>query len=304
MTFDPSSQLDASQVGRRGAGGGGGLKIGGGIGGILVVIVASLIFGPEVVGGMLGTGQSFSTYEQEAQGTGGNDELATECRTGQDANEQTDCRVVGTVNSLNDFWEAGVLAAVGTSYRAPNVALTSGSWETGCGTGSSAMGPFYCPADETAYFDVSFFDELSGRFGANTGPLAQEYVVAHEFGHHIQNLRGEMTQDGYSDTGPQGSAARMELQADCYAGLWAAHASTTDDESGQPFLKALTEQDISDALSAAEAVGDDTITERADGQVNPETWTHGSGEQRQKWFNKGLDEGMIGACNTWDVERV
>lgn len=303
MSFQGGSQLDTSQVSVRR--GGSGMKIGGGIGGILVVVVMSFLFGPEVVGGMLGSGQSYSSAEQQALDPAADENLESTCQTGEDANRSVDCRVVGTVNSLNAYWNSGVLLAEGVNYRAPGAVLAQGSWDTGCGTGSSAMGPFYCPADETAYFDVSFFDQLSGRFGASTGPLAQEYVVAHEFGHHIQTLTGQTAGSGYQDTGPQGDAARQELQADCYAGLWAANAATTPDpETGQPFLEPLTRQDVADALSAAAAVGDDTIQRSSGAEVSPETWTHGSSEQRQEWFTTGYEEATYSACDTWSAETV
>ena len=164
------------------------------------------------------------------------------------------------------------------------------------------MGPFYCPADSTAYFDPGFFQELVDRFGSSGGPLAQEYVVAHEFGHHIQNVLGNLDRAQQDPQGPESGAVRVELQADCYAGLWVRYATTQEDpKTGLPFLDPLTEQDLQDALSAASAVGDDRIQQAATGRVSPEAWTHGSSAQRQKWFYQGYKTGDINQCDTFGV---
>ncbi|GAA4285489.1 neutral zinc metallopeptidase [Brevibacterium daeguense] len=302
MTFNPGSNLDASQVTKR-AGGGGtggpGLKIGGGLGGLAVMVLLALFFGPEVLSGQ----PSFSEYGQVDQRTEGQD-LASKCRTGEDANADVECRVVGTVNSLNQYWEQGA-GELGVGYRRPDAVLTSGQWQTACGLGNSNMGPFYCPADETAYFDVAFFEQLRRQFGAEQGPLPEEYVVAHEWGHHIQTLTGHITRTRDGQTGPQSNAVRLELQADCYAGVWAANAAVVPDPTtGQPYLQPLTTEDISDALSAAEAIGDDTIMETAGTRVIPENFTHGSSEQRMTWFLRGYRDGRPTACDTFSVARV
>ncbi|WGW13718.1 neutral zinc metallopeptidase [Saxibacter everestensis] len=307
MSFDPNSRLDTSQVSdRRGGGGfrggggsrrGGGLKLGGGLGGLVVVILVAVFFGPEAL-------TSIGLTDDSSSGRSTSSGDLSECRTGQDANEQADCRVVGTVNSLNAFWQ-GYLPDYGISYRAPEAALENGQWDTGCGVGNSEMGPFYCPSDETAYFDTDFFQVLKSDYGSSGGPLAEEYVVAHEWGHHIQNLTGTLGKAQQDPQGEQSGAVRVELQADCYAGLWAAHAATTNDpETGKPYLEELTEQDVSDALSAAAAVGDDRIQQKAQGRVTPESWTHGSAEQRQKWFIAGYTSGDLAKCDTFAVDRV
>jgi predicted metalloprotease len=204
----------------------------------------------------------------------------------------------GAAASLDVYWSQE-LPQLGSAYQSPQpMVLFTGSTGTGCGNASSATGPFYCPPDQTIYIDTSFFDELRTRFGSSGGPLAEMYVVAHEWGHHIQNLTGilDKTRDG--ETGPASNSVRTELQADCFAGSWAAAASSTTDTSGVAFLKPITQAQITDALSAASAVGDDRIQAATQGQVNPEGWTHGSSEQRQRWFMTGFEQGAS-SCDTF-----
>jgi len=166
------------------------------------------------------------------------------------------------------------------------------------------VGPFYCPGDTTAYFDTGFFTDLREDYGAEGGALAEEYVVAHEYGHHIQNTIGTLKYSRQGGTGPTSGSVRVELQADCFAGLWAAHAARTADSSGQMFLEPFTEADLRSALSAAAAVGDDRIQEAATGRVSPEGWTHGSAAQRQAWFLEGYRNGDINRCNTLAAEDL
>ena len=175
------------------------------------------------------------------------------------------------------MWEEHLEAQTGTAYVPPGVTLFTGSVATGCGNATSDVGPFYCPADNIAYFDTSFFQELVTRFGSSAGPLAQEYVVAHEVGHHIQTQLGDIQRAQADPRGAESGAVRTELQADCYAGVWAHYADKIPAPgSSEPFLQPLTETDVRDALSAAASVGDDRIQQSVTGRVNPEGWTHGS----------------------------
>lgn len=301
MTFNEGARLDPSQAqdrrGRTGMGRGG--KVGIGLGGGLVILIGSLLgINPELLTSLLGESGTPPAIEQS--GTAG---LAS-CRTGQDANERLDCRILGTANSLNSFWP-GYLAQYNITYSVPTTVIFASTVSTACGQATSAVGPFYCPADESAYFDPNFFAQLEKQFGSSGGPLAQEYVVAHEFGHHLQNLSGVLGKAGQGSTGAQSAAVRTELQADCYAGVWMRYASTQPAPgSQQPFLKTLTPQDLSDALSAAAAVGDDRIQQAATGQSNPESWSHGSSAQRQKWLTAGYNSADLNACDTFSVPTV
>ena len=205
-----------------------------------------------------------------------------------------DCRIVGFVNSIQDYW-TDAFAQSGPSYQPADTVLFDGVGEHGLRGRSSAVGPFYCPLDTHVYLDLGFYDELQQRFGAEGGPLAEGYVVAHEYGHHVENLLGVL-EGGSRDAGAEGTAVRIELMADCLAGVWARNAESTG------FLRQLTRSDIAQALDAAAAVGDDRIQERIQGQVTPETWTHGSSEQRQQWFLTGYEGGRVDGCDTFRAD--
>ena len=289
--FRDDAKLDTSQVedlrGRRV--GKGGLAVGGG--GIGLVVTLLIIFlGGGVTGGDGGLGDLGNLADQTAGTPAANQEIAQECRTGADADQREDCRIVGYVNSIQSYW-SDAFAAGGRDYTPARTRFFTDAVETGCGSATSAMGPFYCPADRYVYIDLGFFDELRSRFGAQGGPFAQAYVIAHEYGHHVQNLLGVL--DGPQDQGADSRAVRVELQADCFAGVWASNAVETG------FLTRLTQADIADALDAAAAVGDDRIQEAVQGRVTPESWTHGSSEQRQHWFTTGYESGDPGACDTF-----
>lgn len=292
MSFNDRTRLDPSRVSDR-RGRGRGVAVGGGVGGGLLLIL-SLIFGPGVVD-QLGLQDGTSTAGQGDDGGG----AISECVSGVEANERLDCRILATAESLDSFW-LPYLDQYGVAYTQPGVALFTDRTDTGCGTATSAVGPFYCPVDEQTYYDTAFFDELVTQFGASSGPLAQEYVVAHEFGHHVQNLIGTLGAAGQDPQGEESGGVRVELQADCLAGMWAAHATTVEDpESGQPFLLPFSTTDLQDALSAAASVGDDRIQEAATGRVDPEGWTHGSSAQRQAWFSQGYETGDLRSCDTF-----
>ena len=286
MTFNDDANIGSGRVSRRGRNTAIGVGGGGGLIGIVVLVVA-LLGGPNLSGLFEGSSPAGPAEEVCAGGTGA------------DANENIDCRMKGAAASIDAYWTQ-VSPSVGIEYTPTQIILFTGGVDTGCGQASSAVGPFYCPPDQTIYIDTDFYAELRDRFGASGGPLAEMYVVAHEWGHHIQTITGINSNLDLQDTGPTSDSVRLELQADCFAGAWAGSASTTNDETGTPFLKTFTDQDIADALSAASAVGDDRIQESTQGQVSPESWTHGSSEQRQKWFTQGLEQGPAG-CNTFEV---
>jgi uncharacterized protein len=288
MRFRKDAQLDTSQVeDQRGRGGRmpGGLPVtlGGGGGLIGLVILLAVLF---LSGG--GASGDLGQLEDQTVGPGtASSELQTECRTGEDANQREDCRIVGVVNSVQAYWQKTL-----RGYEPTKTRFFNGVIQTGCGTASKEVGPFYCPLDGFVYIDLGFFDELRSKLGARGGPLAEAYVLAHEYGHHVQNLTGTLRSANRS-TGPQGGQVRVELQADCYAGLWVGHALDTG------FIEDLTRQDVSDALDAAGAVGDDRIQERAQGRVTPESWTHGSAQQRQTWFVRGINGTGPQSCDTF-----
>lgn len=274
-------------------------KMGLGLGGGIVVLIGALLgINPDLLSSILG-----DTGEQPAiEQTGGS--AIESCQTGADANARLDCRILGTANSLNSFWP-GYLNQYGVKYSVPKTVIFTGSVDTACGAATSAVGPFYCPGDNKAYFDPDFFAQLETQFGSSGGPLAQEYVVAHEFGHHVQNLTGTIGKAQQDPKGAQSAAVRTELQADCYAGVWMRYASTTPAPgSDQPFLKQLQQKDLNDALSAASSVGDDRIQKAATGRTNPESWSHGSSEQRQNWLYKGYQSADLAACDTFSVPNV
>jgi len=286
MTFNEGMQIDTSTASSSGGGGGGGLAIGGGIGGLLIVVVA-LFLGVDP--GRV-VNQQMNTSDYSAPGYD-----LSQCKTGADANKYVQCRVIATGNSVDAVWHQLM-----RNYTRPHVRLFTGQVSTGCGPATSAVGPFYCPVDQTAYFDTGFFQVLVDQFGSSGGPFAQEYVVAHEYGHHVQQLQGLLGRSQQGAQGSGGNGVRTELQADCYAGIWAHYASTVKEEStGVPYLQPLSDKDIQDALSAAASVGDDRIQKASTGHVSPESWTHGSSEQRQKWFTVGYQTGDPNKCDTF-----
>jgi predicted metalloprotease len=294
MTFNEGMQIDTSTTSTSGGGRGPGrgIAVGGGVGGLVILVVA-LFLGVDP-----STVMPTQQYDTGGVETPGFD--TSQCKTGEDANNIVQCRVIATGNSVDAVWQQLL-----PGYQRPRVTLFTGSVDTACGPATSDVGPFYCPGDQTAYFDTDFFDVLKNQFGSSGGPLAQEYVVAHEYGHHVQNLQGSLVNAQRDPEGATGGGVRTELQADCYAGIWAHYATITKQEStGVPFLEPLSDKDIADALSAAASVGDDRIQQAATGRVNPEAWTHGSSEQRQKWFTEGYRTGDVNSCDTFSASSL
>ncbi|MBG6059426.1 putative metalloprotease [Cryobacterium sp. MP_M5] len=286
MTFNDNANIGGGRVSKRGRNTG--IAVGGGGLGVIALFLLSQFLGVDLTG--LAGGQP-------AAEPGSVSNLA-ECTTGAQANADVECLMKGAAASLDTYW-AEELPRLGVAYQQPQpVALFTDSTGTGCGAASAATGPFYCPPDATIYLDTAFFDDLRTRFGSSGGPLAEMYVVAHEWGHHVQNLVGTLQTSQDGQTGAASNSVRVELQADCFAGAWTGAATTTRDDNGVTFLKPITQAQLRDALSAASAVGDDRIQAATQGQVNPEGWTHGSSEQRQRWFSTGLDQGA-GACDTF-----
>jgi predicted metalloprotease len=288
VRFRKDARLDPSQVeDYRGRGGGlpGGIPVtlGGGGGLIALLIVLAIVF----LGGGGGLGDLGSLTGQTVGPNTAPGDLSGECQTGADANEREDCRILAVINSVQTYWTRTL-----RGYEPARTRFFDAPMQTGCGVGSPATGPFYCPNDRYIYIDLGFFDQLSSQLGARGGPLAEAYILAHEYGHHVQNLTGVL-RNADRDTGPQGGQVRVELQADCYAGLWVGNALDTG------FIEELTRQDVADALDAAAAVGDDRIQERTQGRVIPESWTHGSSEQRQSWFVRGIEGTGPQSCDTF-----
>ncbi len=310
MDFDDDAALDTSQVeDRRGDGGGGSsgglgallpkLGVGGGGLGVIVLLIA-VVFGVDVFGGSTSLdGATASPTGESGRVPAG--QLATECRTGADADAKADCRLVAVVNSVQAYWQQEFDRS-GLTYEPSRTRLFSGGVSTACGSASAAMGPFYCPADYGVYLDRGFFDEFRTQFGYDGGAFAEAYVVAHEYGHHVQNLLGATArvERAGDRTGPTSPSVRLELQADCYAGVWTRNATTTPQPgTGRPLIVGLSDQDIADALEAAAKVGDDYIQKRFDGRIDQDGWTHGSSAQRQKWFRVGYTTGDPDRCDTF-----
>ena len=279
---------------RRDQGGGvGGAGLGGfgfghlGIGGILIVGLLSLVFHQNFFALLSGGGGNAATADSS--------QVQSMPNPAQDQAEARDRNLIGTVfHNIQDSWAMMLPAQANIPYRHATLVLFRGATNSGCGTAQDATGPFYCPEDEKVYLDLGFFDELKTRFGGSNGDFAQSYVVAHEVGHHVQKLLGteeKVTAAEDSNPGQRNAlSVAMELQADCFAGVWG--------NSAKDKFK-LSQTDIQDALSAAAAVGDDHLQKMATGRVSPETWTHGSSAQREQWFTTGYQTGQISACNTF-----
>jgi predicted metalloprotease len=259
--------------------------MGGGIG-MIILVVVGMLFGidPRVIMGLAGTVQTVQNQVAPAKVEGAKGPLADDLGK----------FVSGVLADTEKTW-GQLFAQLGRTYREPTLVLFTGATPTACGTGQAAMGPFYCPLDQKVYIDLAFYQQLRDRFRA-PGDFAQAYVIAHEVGHHVQNQLGIMEKMDQlrSRMTPQQSNAlsvRLELQADCFAGVWAHHAQNRN---------LLEAGDVEEALRAASAIGDDTIQRQTQGRIVPDSFTHGSSEQRQRWFMTGMKSGQLAACNTFD----
>lgn len=269
-------------------GGGGGFGIGGksvGLGTVVIALVASLFFGvdPLTVLNLL---------------SGGSPQVA-EVGRAPPADDRMAKFVSTVLADTEDTWTE-LFAAQGARYDKPRLVLFSGATPTACGTGQSAMGPFYCPADQQIYIDLEFYQLMKERFRVS-GEFAQAYVIAHEVGHHVQHLTGisdrvQAERRRLSEAQGNALSVRLELQADCFAGVWAFHANRA--------RSVLEAGDVEAALAAASAIGDDALQRQARGQVVPDSFTHGSSAQRVRWFRRGIESGKVGACNTFETDRL
>lgn len=288
MTFNGDADIRGGRVSKRGRNTA--IGVGGGGLGLLAIVLIGQLFGVDLTG-VLGDGSGLDA----GAGSGGSDQgtALTQCATGSQANTDIDCRMQAAATSLDAYWSQAV-----QGYTQPQLVIFDTSTNTGCGGATTAVGPFYCPTDQTVYIDTAFYGQLKTRFGATGGPLAQLYVVAHEWGHHIQNITGITKGLDLRATGASSDSVRLELQADCFAGAWVGAAQSTKDENGVPFLEPVTTSEIADALDAAASVGDDRIQQATQGQVTPESFTHGTSAQRDHWLSVGLAQGPQ-ACDTF-----
>jgi predicted metalloprotease len=304
VRFNPKADISRGRVTdvRGGGGGGGGMGnlpiggiTGGGIGTVIVVIIIFVIV--QLAGGGSGLGgagggpaQTTDRYEQ--------------CLSGADANQNVDCARRAVVASLESYWASTLPQQTSTQFRPTEVFTFSGGVNTGCGAASKDVGPFYCPTDERIFLDTTFFDEvLEGQLGGEGGDFVEPYVIGHEYGHHIQNLLGTMGRVR-TQTGPESDSVRLELQADCYAGMWTRGATGTTDAKGVKIFAEIDQADIDEALDAAKTVGDDRIQKQGGGNVNPEQWTHGSSEERARWFTTGYNASDIDECDTFSASSL
>ncbi|MFT4009837.1 MAG: neutral zinc metallopeptidase [Nocardioidaceae bacterium] len=318
MRFNPKAQIDSSQVEVRSSGSsgsssggmfpfptGGGAKMGGGLG-LLVVIAFVLLSQCTGGGSTTSTGSGNDTVfpfplpdapAANAVDTAGVSGVP-DCKTGEDANNNEECALVASINSIQAFWNTALPQFANVQYQSAKTVFFSGSTQTGCGGATAQVGPFYCPVDQTVYLDTTFFrDMLQNQLGAEGGEFAEAYVVGHEYGHHIQNLLGTMNKVR-TQQGATSDSVRLELQADCYAGLWSRYATQVKDANGEVFIEDLTQDDVARAIDAAQAVGDDRIQKMSGGRVDPDQWTHGSAAAREYWFSQGYDTGQLTACDT------
>jgi predicted metalloprotease len=313
MRFNPKARIDESQIdNREGQGGGSGSGLGGlggmlpipggggkiGLGTVVVVVIylaIQLFAGNNPIPGVGGGSTTAGGSRQQVNG---------QCRTGADANNSQDCAIDLITNSVQDYWRTALPQQANIAYQMTKTVKYTGQTASGCGTAQSAMGPFYCPNDKRVYIDQSFMEDmLQGQLGAKGGPFALGYVLAHEYGHHIEDQLGILRQMR-TQQGPKSDSVRVELMADCLGGVWAKSATTTKDADGNVLITDLTQDDIARAIDAAQSVGDDRIQKDSSGRVNQESWTHGSSAERTRWFNTGLKKGTVKACDTFHTDNL
>ncbi|MCY7401131.1 MAG: neutral zinc metallopeptidase [Nocardioides sp.] len=311
MRFNPKADISRGRVGDAGRGGGGGgggggmriplpggTRAGGGVGGVIIIILFIVL--QQCAGGGTGGGTSTGVDPQaqgSPQGLDEDSDRYANCKTGADANDDVDCARKAVAFSLENYWSETLLEQGNTEFAPSQIITFSGAVQTGCGQASSQVGPFYCPADQKIFLDTTFFDDvLEGQLGGQGGDFVEPYVLAHEYGHHIQNLLGTMGQVR-TQQGPNSDAVRLELQADCFAGMWTRHAYDSE-------LITLDQADIDEAVDSAKAVGDDRIQQKSGQGVDPEGWTHGSSEQRMAWFMTGYEQGTLEACDTFSASEL
>lgn len=295
MTFQDGGDFESGRVKKRS-----GAKTAGGVGiGVIALALLSQFVGVDLsqFANLFSGSESSSSSQSETALAG--------CDSAQDANSNDECRYDWAMQSLDKFWERELPEQTKVTYKQPDAISFSNSVSTACGNATSATGPFYCPSDQTVYLDIDFFETLRTQFNTSGGPLAQMYIVAHEVGHHIENQTGILGQAARQDSGADSDSVKVELMADCLAGMWVKSAATDKDEStGKTDLEPITQSQLKDALDAAAAVGDDRIQEMSGQQVNPHGFTHGSAAQRQKWFNVGYDKQSFDACNTFEAKSL
>src|SRR3954452_1034625 len=307
MRFNEGADLDTSDITDiRGSGGGGGfggrgIAVGGGglgLVGLVIVVLLNVLGGGSGTGGGSGVG-GFGGIGQGRSAD--NAQLQQECQKGTNANQSEERAVVAEINSIQHFWAR----TLGSRYTRTDTVFFSGQVQTQCGAASSGSGPFYCPADQLVYIDLTFFDTLRQQFGAEGGAFVDGYVLAHEYGHHVQNLLGINQQVTQGETGPTSGSVRLELQADCFAGVWANHAETVPTASGKPLISDVTQDDINRALDAASRIGDDFIQRNlGNGRVDQNSFTHGTSAQRERWFTTGYRSGDPNQCDTFATNNL
>ncbi|MEJ2869247.1 neutral zinc metallopeptidase [Actinomycetospora sp. OC33-EN08] len=326
MRYDDDARLDASEVtDQRGSGGSPGFGGGGGGGGGLVALIIGMLLrgrggkaslgvvvlavigflAVQFLGGGTGTSTNVAGGFGDPGGPAqvGTGDLASECRTGADANAKLDCAIVADINSIQAYWAGGGYARAASAvrgaqptYQRVDTVFFSGGVRTACGSADSSAGPFYCPGDNLVYIDLTFYDQLQQQFGAQGGPLVNAYVLAHEYGHHVQAQLGTEAKVR-SRQGATSDSVRLELQADCYAGVWMNHAA--------PLITDITPEDLNSAVDAAQRIGDDYIQGTlGGGTVNPDSFTHGSSEQRKRWLTTGYTGGDPTRCDTFATNAL